>query len=134
MRALFFGTPAIAVPALDALHELADVAGVVCQPDRPKGRGLKSDAPPVKRRALELGLPVQQPNKIRTPEFAEWVRARNVDVGLVIAYGRILPAAILDGPRCGCLNLHASICPGTAGPRQLHGPSFEGKPKQASRL
>ncbi len=111
MRALFFGTPAIAVPSLEALASLADVAGVVCQPDRPAGRGLALAAPPVKVRALELGLTVVQPAKIRTPEFAAWVRDANADVALVIAYGRILPPAVLEAPRKGCLNLHASILP-----------------------
>jgi methionyl-tRNA formyltransferase len=111
VRALFFGTPAIAVPSLEALASLADVAGVVCQPDRPAGRGLALAAPPVKVRALELGLTVVQPAKIRTPEFAAWVRDANADVALVIAYGRILPPAVLEAPRKGCLNLHASILP-----------------------
>ncbi|MEJ7734509.1 MAG: methionyl-tRNA formyltransferase [Polyangiaceae bacterium] len=111
MRALFFGTPAIAVPALEALASLADVAGVVCQPDRPAGRGLELRAPPVKERALALGLEVVQPTKIRTEEFADWVRARQADVALVIAYGRILPPAVLAAPRRGCMNLHASILP-----------------------
>ncbi|APR78825.1 Methionyl-tRNA formyltransferase [Minicystis rosea] len=111
MRALFFGTPAIAVPSLDALHGLAEIVGVVCQPDRPAGRGLELKPPPVKVRALELGLSVVQPTKIRTPEFAQWVRDANADAALVIAYGRILPPAILEAPRRGCLNLHASILP-----------------------
>lgn len=111
MRALFFGTPAIAVPALSALAELAEIVGVVCQPDRPKGRGLELSAPPVKVRAAELGLPVLQPAKIRTPEFAAWMRDADADVALVIAYGRILPPAVLTAPRRGCLNLHASLLP-----------------------
>jgi methionyl-tRNA formyltransferase len=111
VRALFFGTPAIAVPSLEALHEVATVAGVVCQPDRPAGRGLVLTPPPVKVRALELGLPVVQPAKVRTPDFAAWVREADADVALVIAYGRILPPAVLAGPRRGCLNLHASILP-----------------------
>lgn len=111
MRAIFFGTPEIAVPSLEALVEVAEVVGVVCQPDRPAGRGLELKAPPVKRRALELGLAVVQPEKVRTPDFAAWVREREADVGLVIAYGRILPRAVLDGPKRGCLNLHASILP-----------------------
>lgn len=111
MRALFFGTPAIAVPALEALTEIADVVGVVCQPDRPSGRGLEVKAPPVKARAEELGLRVVQPQKIRTPEFAAWVNEASADVALVIAYGRILPPAVLQGPRRGCMNLHASILP-----------------------
>ncbi|WP_437954500.1 methionyl-tRNA formyltransferase [Sorangium sp. So ce119] len=111
MRALFFGTPAIAVPSLEALASIADVVGVVCQPDRPAGRGLELKAPPVKVKAAELGIPVVQPEKIRTPEFAAWVRDAEADVALVIAYGRILPRAVLEAPRRGCMNLHASILP-----------------------
>lgn len=111
MRALFFGTPDIAVPALEALTRIADVRAVVCQPDKPSGRGLALRAPAVKARALELGLPVEQPTKVRTPEFAAWVRAQEADVALVMAYGRILPKAVLDAPRRGCINLHASILP-----------------------
>jgi methionyl-tRNA formyltransferase len=111
IRALFFGTPAIAVPSLEALASMAEVAAVVCQPDRPAGRGLVLTAPPVKERAIALGLPVVQPEKIRTQEFAEWARAQRADVALVIAYGRILPKAILDAPKHGCLNLHASLLP-----------------------
>ena len=111
IRALFFGTPAIAVPSLRALAEIADVAGVVCQPDRPSGRGLALSAPPVKECTIVLGAPVIQPEKIRTPEFAAWVREREADVALVIAYGRILPKTILEAPKHGCLNLHASLLP-----------------------
>lgn len=111
MRAIFFGTPAIAVPALDALSRVAEIRGVVCQPDRPAGRGLERKPPPVKTRAIELGLNVVQPEKIRTPEFAAWVRAAEADVALVIAYGRILPPAVLNAPRRGCMNLHASVLP-----------------------
>jgi methionyl-tRNA formyltransferase len=111
IRALFLGTPAIAVPSLEALTEVADVVGVVCQPDRPSGRGLSLAAPPVKERAIALGLPVVQPEKIRTPEFTEWAQAQRADVALVIAYGRILPKSVLDAPRHGCLNLHASLLP-----------------------
>ena len=111
MRALFFGTPEIAVPALDALCEVADVVGVVCQPDRPAGRGMKLRPPPVKRRALERGLEVVQPTKIRRGPFVEWVQEKQADVALVIAYGRILRSNVLTAPRCGCMNLHASLLP-----------------------
>jgi methionyl-tRNA formyltransferase len=111
VRAIFMGTPAIAVPSLDALAQVAEVVGVVCQPDRPSGRGLAVHAPPVKVRALELGLPVVQPAKIRTPEFLGWMRERKADVAVVLAYGRILPVDVLGAPRCGCLNLHASVLP-----------------------
>jgi methionyl-tRNA formyltransferase len=111
VRALFFGTPEIAVGALEALTTVATVVGVVCQPDKPAGRGLELKAPAVKARALELGLEVSQPTKIKTPEFAEWVRTREADVAVVMAYGRILPKAVLDAPRRGCMNLHASLLP-----------------------
>jgi methionyl-tRNA formyltransferase len=111
VRALFFGTPAIAVPALSALAEIADIRAVICQPDRPAGRGLTLSPPAVKVRALELGLHVEQPLKVRTPEFADLIRSFDADVALVIAYGRILPLAILQAPRVGCINLHASLLP-----------------------
>lgn len=111
MRALFFGTPAIAVPALDALSEIAEIACVVCQPDRPAGRGLELRAPPVKVRALERGLDVRQPTKVKTPEFAAELAELGADVALVMAYGRILPKAVLEAPRRGCMNLHASLLP-----------------------
>jgi methionyl-tRNA formyltransferase len=111
MRALFFGTPEIAVPALDALGEVAEVVGVVCQPDRPAGRGMKLRPPPVKERALALGLEVVQPTKIRRGPFVAWVQSKQADVALVIAYGRILRPNVLTAPRCGCMNLHASLLP-----------------------
>lgn len=111
MRALFFGSPAFAVPCLEALHELAEVVAVFSQPDRPAGRGLSLKAPAVKVRALELGLPVLQPTKVRTAAFAEELRAYDADVAVVVAYGRILPRAVLDAPRRGCVNVHASLLP-----------------------
>lgn len=111
MRAIFFGTPEIAIPSLRALHAIAEVSAVVCQPDRPAGRGMKLRAPPVKEAALELGLSVNQSKKVRTAAFREWVQAQQADVALVIAYGRILPQGVLDAPRRGCMNLHASILP-----------------------
>jgi methionyl-tRNA formyltransferase len=110
-RALFFGSPAFAVPSLDALHALAHVVAVVCQPDKPAGRGLALTAPATKVRASELGLPVVQPTKLRTGEFGAWVRGQSVDVALVVAYGRILPRDVLDGPRLGCVNVHGSLLP-----------------------
>ncbi len=110
-RAVFFGTPEIAVPALRALHDVATVVGVVSQPDRPAGRGMQLKAPAVKEAALELGLEVFQPLKVRTGELEQWVRERTPDVALVMAYGRILPLGVLAAPRLGCLNLHASLLP-----------------------
>ena len=110
-RAIVFGSPAFAVPSLEAAHAVAEVVGVVCQPDKPAGRGLTLTAPAVKVRALELGLPVVQPVKLKTGEFADWVRAQQADVALVVAYGRILRRDVLDGPRLGCVNVHASLLP-----------------------
>ena len=80
MRAIFFGTPEIAVPSLRALATVADVAAVVCQPDRPAGRGLKLLAPAVKVAAADLGIPVAQPTKIRTPHFLAWLAEQRADV------------------------------------------------------
>jgi methionyl-tRNA formyltransferase len=111
LRAVFFGTPALAVPALLALLEVAEVAGVVTQPDRPAGRGLRLTPPAVKVAALERGLSVYQPAKVRTGELSAWVRERSPDIALVIAYGRILPPDVLAAPRLGCVNLHASLLP-----------------------
>lgn len=110
-RAAFFGSPDFAIPCLEALHEIADIVCVFSQPDRPSGRGMKLRPPPVKARALELGLRVEQPSGIRTPEFAEFFRSLELDVAIVVAYGRILPPEILEAPRFGCLNIHASLLP-----------------------
>ena len=111
MRTVFFGSPEFAVPCLDALHEISDIAAVISQPDKPAGRGLAVRMPAVKARALELGLPVWQPTKVRTGDLAEKLRALDADVGVVVAYGRILPKAVLDAPRLGCVNVHASLLP-----------------------
>jgi len=108
---VFFGTPAIAVPALRSLAEVAEIVGVVCQPDRPAGRGLSLQPPAVKVAALGMGLEVHQPLKVKTGNLDEWLRERTPDVALVMAYGRILPPAVLAAPRRGCMNLHASLLP-----------------------
>lgn len=111
MRAIFFGSPEFAIPCLDALHEISEIAVVVSQPDKPAGRGLAMRSPAVKERALGLGLEVWQPRKVRTAAFAEALRALDADVGVVVAYGRILPRSVLDAPRLGCVNVHASLLP-----------------------
>ncbi|MDP3278026.1 MAG: methionyl-tRNA formyltransferase [Deltaproteobacteria bacterium] len=110
-RAVFFGTPQFAVPCLDALCEIAEVVGVVVQPDKPAGRGNTVTAPPVKARALELGIPVIQPTKVRDGVLEAWLREQRVDLALVVAYGRILPLGVLSAPRLGCVNVHGSILP-----------------------
>lgn len=126
MRAIFFGTPALAVPSLLAVHAQAEVVRVICQPDRPAGRGMKLRAPPVKQKALELGLEVIQPKKVRTPDFAEALRALEADVAVVVAYGRILPRAVLDAPRRGCVNVHASLLPRWRGAGPIQWSIIEG--------
>jgi len=108
---MFFGTPAIAVPALRALAASANVRKVVCQPDRAAGRGLGLTAPAIKIAAQELGLEVLQPHKLRDGELARFMRQEELDVALVMAYGRILPPDVLGAPRLGCVNLHASLLP-----------------------
>lgn len=111
MRTVFFGSPDFAVPCLDALHDISEIIAVISQPDRPAGRGLSVKPPAVKARALELGLDVWQPTRVRTANFAERLSALGADVGVVVAYGRILPGAVLDAPRMGCVNVHASLLP-----------------------
>jgi methionyl-tRNA formyltransferase len=133
-RAVFFGTPQFAVPCLDALVEIANVVGVVCQPDRPQGRGLELTAPPVKERALALGIPVTQPTKLKTGEFAAWLREQNVDVALVVAYGRILPRAVLEAPRLGCVNVHASLLPKYRGAAPITWAVVRGEPETGITL
>lgn len=111
-RIIFFGTPQFAVPSLDALVAGPDaVVGVVCQPDRPAGRGQQMHAPPVKEAAQRHGIAVLQPTKLRPPEFADSLRTWAPDLIVVAAYGRILPPALLALPPLGCINVHASLLP-----------------------
>jgi len=111
MRSVFFGTPEIAVAALKALADTSELVGVVCQPDRPKGRGLEVQEPAIKRAAREFGIPVHQPLKVKTGNLDQWLLERSIDVAVVFAYGRILPEPVLSAPRRGCMNLHASLLP-----------------------
>ncbi len=110
-RAIFFGTPELAATCLRAVIDVAEVALVVSQPDRPQGRGMHVQETPVKQLALEHGIRVLQPTKVRTPELAAELRAAGADIGVVVAYGRILPAGVLSAPRAGCVNVHASLLP-----------------------
>lgn len=112
MRIIFMGTPEFALPSLKALHSSGHiVAAVVCQPDRPKGRGEQLTPPPIKVTALQLGLQVLQPDRIKDPAFIETLRLLKPDVIVVVAFGRILPPSILDLPPRGCINVHASLLP-----------------------
>jgi methionyl-tRNA formyltransferase len=111
LRTVFMGSPEFAVPTLRALLAAEDVVLVVTQPDKPAGRGRKVAPPPVKRVAEAAGVPVLQPRSVRTPELADALRALAPDVAVVVAYGKILPQPVLDAPRHGCLNVHASLLP-----------------------
>jgi len=112
MRLVFLGTPAFAVPTLERLVEAGhQVLAVVTQPDRPRGRGGKLAAPPVKEAALRLGLPVFQPERVRRPEALEYLRAMVVDAMVVVGYGQIIPQSVIDLAPLGILNVHASLLP-----------------------
>ena len=112
MRTVFMGTPGLAVPTLEALLQKGhEVASVITQPDRPAGRGRKLTSSPVKSRALELRLPVEQPARIKAPEVLERLQQLDPEVIVVVGYGQILPQSILDVPRLGCVNVHASLLP-----------------------
>lgn len=112
MRVIFMGTPDFAVPSLQALLDHGyEVCAVYTQPDKPKGRGHKLQPPPVKELALAREIPVLQPAILRSGEVQEEIRKWNADVIVVVAYGKILPKAVLDMPRLGCINVHGSLLP-----------------------
>jgi len=112
MNLIFLGTPAFAVPTLERIAAAGhQVMAVFTQPDRPKGRGQKNAMSPVKEAALRLGLPVYQPERIRKPEAVEELRAMAPEAMVVVGYGQIIPQAILDIPRLGIINVHASLLP-----------------------
>jgi methionyl-tRNA formyltransferase len=110
-RSVFFGSPAFAVPFLEAVARSTKVVAVVSQPDRPAGRGRELAPPAVKVAVGTLGVPILQPERVRTPELEAELRALDADVFVVVAYGRILPQALLDVPRRGCWNVHGSLLP-----------------------
>lgn len=121
MRIVFMGTPDFSVPVLDALVEAGhEIAAVYCQPPRPAGRGKKDRPTPVHARAEALGLDVRYPVSLKSPEEQAAFASLNTDVAVVVAYGLILPQAILDAPRQGCLNIHASLLPRWRGAAPIH--------------
>jgi len=128
VRILFWGTPDFAVPPLRALlGEGHDVVGVVTQPDKPRGRSRSQvDPSPVKRVALAEGIPVLQPEKPRGEGFMAAVRELEPDVSVVVAYGRILPSAVIDLPTHGTLNIHASLLPHLRGAAPIQAAILEG--------
>ena len=128
IRVVFMGTPDFAVPCLEMLvQEKYDVVAVVTQPDRPRGRGQKVTFSPVKEKALEHGLQVLQPKKIREPEAVETLKELKPDLMVVVAYGQILPPVLLDLPRLGCINVHASLLPKYRGAAPIHWALLEGE-------
>jgi methionyl-tRNA formyltransferase len=121
MRIVFAGTPDFAVPALEAVVAAGhQVAAALTQPDRPSGRGLAATATPVKQAAAGLGIPVLQPATLKTPEAQAEIRALAPDALVVAAYGLILPQAVLDLPRLGAINIHASLLPRWRGAAPIH--------------
>lgn len=121
MKVLYFGTPRFAVPTLELILQSSHtVVGVVTQPDRPRGRGHHVTASPVKAVALTHGLPVLQPTRMKDDEWLDQVRALGADIGVVAAYGRILPQTLLDIPPRGLVNVHASLLPRWRGAAPIH--------------
>lgn len=111
LRVAFMGSPEFAVPSLRATHRTCEVRVVVSQPDRPAGRGRKLSPPAVKLEAQRLGIPVIQPRKMRDGTLAQALTEHDLDLIVVVAFGRILPQDLLDVPRHGCINVHASLLP-----------------------
>ncbi len=120
MRVIYFGTPAFAVPSLAALTAAHEVVAVVTQPDRPRGRGQKVTPNPVKALAVSRGIPVLQPAGLRDPQWLGDIAALRADIGVVAAYGRLLPQALLGLPRLGFINVHASLLPRWRGVAPIH--------------
>ena len=119
-KIIFMGTPEFAVPALKSLYKNnQNVALVVTQPDRPKGRGRKIIPPPVKKAAVSLGCEVDQPASVRTVEFANRIASQNPDIIVVVAFGHIIPKNILEIPKIAAINIHASLLPKYRGPAPI---------------
>ena len=130
MVVVFFGTPRFAVPTLQQLLDSPHtVTGVITQPDRPHGRGQKVTYAPVKTLALERGIPVFQPDRLKPPEVAATLRGWQPDVGIVAAYGRIIPEHLLTIPRFGMINVHASLLPKYRGAAPVHRAVMTGDPE-----
>ena len=131
MRIVFMGTPDFAVGSLKALAEAGkyDIAGVVTQPDRPKGRGHHMLMTPVKEYALTKGYEVYQPQKVKTPEFIEVLSGLHPDLIVVAAFGQLLNKEILEMPKYGCINVHASLLPKYRGAAPIHYAILEGEPE-----
>ena len=128
MKILFMGTPDFAVFSLDALVKSGEeIVGVITQPDKPKGRGYALTPPPVKSYALEKGFEVYQPNTLRDEAFAELLRELDPELIVVVAYGKILPANVLDYPKYKCVNVHGSLLPEYRGAAPMQRAIIDGK-------
>ncbi len=132
MKLIFFGTGTFAVEILRQLH--THVCLVVTQPDRPSGRGMKLHSSPVKQLALELELPIETPEKSRTPEFVERLRTEDADALVVASYGQILSQSVLDSARRGGINLHGSILPKYRGAAPIQRSILNGEPETGVTL
>lgn len=131
IRVLYMGTPDFAVPALCVLAERENVemVGVITQPDKQKGRGYKLLPPPVKEKAMELNIPVYQPETLKDTAFEELLHQMNPDLIVVAAYGKILPPFVIRYPRFGCINIHASLLPKYRGAAPIHWCLINGEEK-----
>lgn len=129
LRLVFMGSPDFAVPSLRALTEVYNVVGVITQPDRPAGRGRELKPPPVKLVALELGLPILQPERLRAPEAMEQLHQWAPDLIVVAAFGQILRREVLELPRYGCINVHASLLPRWRGAAPVQAAILNGDPQ-----
>ena len=130
MRIIFMGTPDFSVPVLQALVDAGhDVVAVYSQPPRPAGRGKKDRPSPVQSKAEALGLTVRYPVSVRTDEALADFKSLNADIAVVVAYGLILPQSILDAPKKGCLNIHASLLPRWRGAAPIHRAIMAGDPE-----
>lgn len=129
MKVLFMGTPDFAVPCLESIINSKDnqVVAVVTQPDKPKGRGHKMQHTPVKIKALEHDIPVYQPLTLKNNSFENELKKINPDIIIVVAYGQFLPEYILNYPRFGCVNVHASLLPKYRGASPIHGSIINGE-------
>jgi len=128
LRTVFMGTPDFALQTLQGLIDAGcNLVGVYTQPDRPKGRGKQLAAPPVKELALQHGIPVFQPQKLRQPEAVAELEALTPDLIVVVAYGQILPKSVLDIPEYGCINVHASLLPRYRGAAPINKAIIDGE-------
>ena len=130
MRIVFMGTPDFAVAVLEKLKQTGyDVVAVITQPDRPRGRGQKVTFSPVKKKALEMGLDVLQPARVRDEDFIKVLQGLKPDLLVVAAYGQILPREVLNIPKFGCLNVHASLLPHYRGAAPVQRAIMDGQKK-----